>query len=97
LAVVEEAIAVWARVSGYLLDAWETYETEPVEVGSALVELHLRLCRALRPDPLALAARLAELAAEADTETFLNLPEKYADVLGAQGVGELTALLARRC
>lgn len=29
LAVVEEAITVWATLSGYLHDAWETYETEP--------------------------------------------------------------------
>jgi hypothetical protein len=44
LVVIEEAIAVWATLSGYLQDAWEIFETEPEEIGSALEELHVRLC-----------------------------------------------------
>jgi hypothetical protein len=43
LVMVEEAIAVWATLSGYLQDAWEVFESEPEEIGSALDELHLRL------------------------------------------------------
>ncbi|MGH3912371.1 MAG: hypothetical protein ACRDTC_03010 [Pseudonocardiaceae bacterium] len=95
LIVVEEAIAVWATLSGYLNDAWETYETEPEEIGSALAELHLRLCQACRPDPLELATRLAQLIGDADVDTFLDVPEEYIDVLGAEGVGEFEALLAQ--
>ncbi|MGH3621390.1 MAG: hypothetical protein ACRDQ5_06310 [Sciscionella sp.] len=95
LVVVEEAIAVWATLSGYLNDAWETYATEPEEVGSALAELHLRLSQAYRPEPLELAARLAKLVADADVDTFLDAPEGYVDVLGAEGVAEFTALLTR--
>ncbi|MGH3929255.1 MAG: hypothetical protein ACRDTF_04685 [Pseudonocardiaceae bacterium] len=95
LVVVEEAIAVWATLSGYLNEAWETYETEPEEIGSALAELHLRLCQVHRPDPLTLAARLAALIAGADTDTFLDVPEEYVDVLGSEGVVEFEALLAR--
>ncbi|MGQ0775093.1 MAG: hypothetical protein ACT4NY_11860 [Pseudonocardiales bacterium] len=95
LVVVEEAIAVWATLSGYLNDAGETYETEPEEVGSALAELHLRLCQVCPPDPLELAARLAALVDDADADTFLDVPERYADVLGAEGVAEFEALLAR--
>jgi hypothetical protein len=52
LAVVEEAITVWATLSGYLNDAWEIFETEPREVGSALAELHLRLYQVHEPVPL---------------------------------------------
>lgn len=95
LIVVEEAIAAWATLSGYLNDAWETYETEPEEIGSALAELHLRLCQVCRPDPLELAARLLALVDDADVDTFLDVPEGYVDVLGVEGVGEFNALLAR--
>jgi hypothetical protein len=49
LTVVEEAINVWATVSGYLLDAWETYETEPEEIGTALADFHFQLCQTLQP------------------------------------------------
>ncbi|MGH3813635.1 MAG: SWIM zinc finger family protein [Pseudonocardiaceae bacterium] len=95
LAVVEEAIAVWATLSGYLHDAWETYETEPEEIGADLAELHLRLCEVYRPDPLALASRLAAVVRNAEVDTFLDVPKRYADVLGAQGVAEFEALLAQ--
>ena len=93
LDVVEEAIAVWAALSGYLYDAWETYETEPEEIGSALAELHLRLSKTCCPDPLALAARLAELVRNAEDDTFLDVPERYGDVLGAEGIAEFEALM----
>lgn len=96
LVVVEEAIAVWATLSGYLRDAWETYETEPEEIGSALAEIHLRLCEAHRPEPLELAVRLAKLVMGGDVETFLDVHEGYADVLGEHGMDEFEALLARR-
>jgi hypothetical protein len=97
LTVVEEAITVWATVSGHLLDAWDTYETEPEEIGTALADVHLQLCQTLQPDPLELAARLATLVANADTNTYLDLPDGYADVLGPQAAAELTALLTGPC
>jgi hypothetical protein len=93
LVVVEEAITVWATLSGYLNEAWEIFETEPREVGSALAELHLRLCQAHDPEPLELAARLAKLVGDADQEIYLDVPEEYADVLGAEGLAEFEALL----
>lgn len=95
LVVVEEAIAVWATLSGYLRDAWETYETEPEEVGSALAELHLRLCQECRPDPFELATRLAELVGGVELDTFLDVPEEYADVLGPEEAAKFMALRAR--
>jgi hypothetical protein len=93
LIVIEEAIGVWATLSGYLNDVWEIYETEPEEVGGALAELHLRLCQALAPEPFELAARLAKLVADAEVETFLQVPEQYADVLGEQALAEFESLL----
>ncbi|WP_344424300.1 hypothetical protein [Amycolatopsis minnesotensis] len=93
LVVVEEAIAVWATLSGYLSDAWEIYETEPQEIGAALVEVHLGLCQVHDPEPFELAARLARLVGNADVELFLDVPDEYADVLGAEGVAEFEALL----
>ncbi len=95
LAVLEEAIAVWATLSGYLNDAWEIFETEPREVGSALAEIHLRLYQVHDPVPLELAARLAKLVGDADGETYLDVPEAYADVLGAEGLAEFEALLGK--
>lgn len=94
LVVVEEAIAVWATLAGYLNDAWENYETEPEDVGSALAELHLQLCQVHRPDPLELAARLAALVRAADGDTYLDVPEDYVDVLGTEGIAKFTALEA---
>ncbi len=94
LVVVEEAIAVWAALSGYLNEAWEIYETEPQEIGVTLAELHHQLCQACRPDPLELAARLATLVGNADGDTFLDAPERYADILGTEGVAEFRALAA---
>jgi hypothetical protein len=95
LVVVEEAIAVWATLSGYFRDEWETYETEPEEIGSALAELHYQLCRACGPDPLELAARLATLVGNADGDILLDAPDRYADVLGAEGLAEFSACSGR--
>jgi hypothetical protein len=41
-------------------DAWEIFETEPRVLGSALAEVHLRLCQVHDPVPLELAARVGE-------------------------------------
>lgn len=95
LAVVEEAIAVWATLAGHLHDAWETYRTDPEEVGGALAELHLQLCESCQQPPLELAARLARLVGNAEVDTCLDVPGDYADVLGPEGMAEFTNLLAR--
>jgi hypothetical protein len=74
-------------------DAWEIFETEPRELGSALAEVHLRLCQVHDPVPLKLAARLAKLVGDADGETYLDVPEGSTDVLGVEGLAEFEALL----
>jgi hypothetical protein len=93
LVVLEEAIAAWVTLSAYLSDAWETYETEPEEIGFALVELHHQVCAACRLDPPELAARLATLVGNADGDIFADMSDRYADILGAQGLAEFEALV----
>lgn len=74
-------------------DAWEIFETEPRELGSALAEVHLRLCQVHDPVPLELAARLAKLVGDADGETYRDVPEGSTDVLGVEGLAEFEALV----
>jgi len=92
LVVTEEAMAAWIVLSDHLNDFWEIYETEQEEIGSALAELHLRLCQAHDPEPHELAKRLAKLVWNADGQTFLDIPERYANVLGAEGVAEFDSM-----
>jgi hypothetical protein len=73
-------------------DAWEIFETQPRERGSALAEVRLRLCQVHDRVPLELAARLAKLAGNADGD-LPGRPEGYADVLGVEGLAEFEALL----
>ncbi len=86
LGVVEDAIGTWHTLAGYLQDAWEIYETEPGEIGEPLAALHLRLCDELRPDPVELGRRLAELVESADLGSCLDAPDGYADLLGDEGL-----------
>jgi hypothetical protein len=75
-------------------DAWEIFETEPRELGSALAEVHLRLCQVHDPVSLELAARVGEAGRGMPAgETYLDVPEGYADVLGVEGLAEFEALL----
>lgn len=48
--------------------------------------LHLAACTAVRPDPRKLAVRLADLALKSDWDWFLEAPERYAEVLGSEGL-----------
>ena len=60
LASVEQDVSELGREC-LVNDAWEIFETEPRELGSALAEVHLRLCQVHDPVPLELAAWLAKL------------------------------------
>ena len=60
LASVEQDVSELGREC-LVNDAWEIFETEPRELGSALAEVHLRLCQVHDFVPLELAARLAKL------------------------------------
>ena|GEM_PF-6005731 len=70
-----------------------TTETEPGEIGRLIAAQHLRVCEELRPDPVELGQRLADLVRSAEVDSFLDAPDGYADVLGADGIA---AFVARR-
>ncbi|HKT00156.1 MAG TPA: hypothetical protein VJT31_11550 [Rugosimonospora sp.] len=57
LSIVEHAARVWDGLAVHLDDAWETYETEPEEIGDALRAVHVVMCGQLRPGPDELAGR----------------------------------------
>jgi hypothetical protein len=88
LYVVEHAARVWDGLAGYLYDAWETYETEPEEIGGALRAVHVQMCGQLRPDPDDLAQRLREIINAADFTSCLDQPDDYADLLGADDLAD---------
>jgi SWIM zinc finger len=83
LQMVEHAARVWDGLAGYLYDAWQTYETEPEQIGGELRAIHVRMCSQLRTDPYDLAERLREIIAAAEVTSCLDQPDDYADVLGA--------------
>ncbi|GHJ13726.1 hypothetical protein [Micromonospora sp. AKA38] len=89
LLLVERAARAWDGLSGYLYDAWETYEEEPAEIGGALRAVHVRLCEQVQPDPDELAARLAEIIAAAEVDSCLDEPWDYLAALGRQRVKAL--------
>ena len=84
--VVEDSIGVWDRLAGYLREDWYTYETEPAEIGEALADVHQEMCARLRPDPVELGRRLAKLVRSADVESYLDVPDGYAEILGDNGM-----------
>ncbi len=61
-------------------DGWLT------DISGRLGELHLRACEQARPDPVALAGRLAELELTSELDTFHRAAATYAEVLGAEGI-----------
>ncbi|MET8045629.1 hypothetical protein ABZU25_32765 [Micromonospora sp. NPDC005215] len=89
LLLVERAARLWDGLSGYLNDAWETYEEEPAEIGGALRAVHVQLCEQVQPDPEELAARLVAIVEAAEVDSCLDEPEDYLAVLGQQGVSAL--------
>ncbi|HEX3789327.1 MAG TPA: hypothetical protein VHW44_15795 [Pseudonocardiaceae bacterium] len=92
--LIEDTIEEWARVPSYMAD-WENLDEDVEEIGNALADLHLRACAAADLDPLELAARLAELVADAESDTYLDAPDGYADILGPEGIAEYKNLIAR--
>lgn len=86
LRVAEEAIEAW---DGHLYAAlgqdFETYETEPAEIGGLIAAAHLALCESLEPDPHRLAADLVRLEGLAEIESSIEVAA-YKHLLGADGI-----------
>jgi tetratricopeptide (TPR) repeat protein len=84
-AVIELSEHALRRVEQVL----ESVDDSDGEMGGLLErlqELHLVACRAARPDPDELAARLFAWELGDDWEVFSGAAETYADVLGADGL-----------
>jgi uncharacterized Zn finger protein len=64
-------------------------------VTSRLQEIHHAACAAAKPDPRKLGVRLVEIELKTNWEWFLDAPERYADVLGDEGLAEYRARLER--
>jgi hypothetical protein len=58
--------------------------------------LHLDACRAVPPKPVALAARLVELAERTERDWMQDAPERYRDALGDAGLATLDKVLTRK-
>ncbi|WP_405106316.1 hypothetical protein OG559_21355 [Micromonospora sp. NBC_01405] len=89
LLVVERAARAWDRIVPPFLDAWETYEEEPGEIGGALRAVHVQLCEQVQPDPDGLSERLAGIVGAAEVDSCLDEPWDYLGVLGRDRVKAL--------
>jgi hypothetical protein len=82
------------RAVGHLEEsAPEIAESAPLyDLADRLGELHLRACRAARPEPAGLARWLFETEFRGDLGAVAGAAEAYADVLGPTGLAELRRL-----
>ena len=63
---------------------------------SDLEQLHHDACVIVRPDPVALARRLFAFDVEGEWDIFIDSVERYADVLGDEGIAEMRRLAEAR-
>jgi predicted ATPase len=89
-----EVVDLCQRAVWYLEDsAPEIAESAPLyDLAERLGELHLRACRAARPDPVDLARWLFETEFRGDLGAVAGAAEAYVDVLGPTGLAELRRL-----
>jgi hypothetical protein len=66
------------------------------QIISELEAIHLKACEAARPDPVALARRLFALDVDSEWDILYDAPNRYADVLGEDGLAELQRLADER-
>lgn len=63
---------------------------------SDLEQLHHDACVIVRPDPVALARRLFAFDVDGEWDIFIDSVERYADVLGDDGIAEMRRLAEAR-
>ncbi len=61
-----------------------------------LEHLHHDACVAVRPDPVALARRLFAFEVDGEWDIFIDSVDRYADVLGDDGIAEMRRLAEER-
>jgi hypothetical protein len=66
------------------------------DVVADLERLHHEACVVVRPDPVALARRLFAFEMDGDWDVFIDSVERYADVLGDDGLAEMRRLAGER-
>ena len=62
----------------------------------AFRDLHLTACHKLRPDPQALAMRLAELSQQTEWRFFDGPPDGYGEVLGKEGLKTFVSMISKQ-
>src|SRR4051812_47178159 len=58
-------------------------------------DIHHAACVAAQPDPKKLASRMFDFAMASDYELFIDAPERYAEVIGDEGLDAYAVLLER--
>lgn len=66
------------------------------QITSELENLHHQACEIARPDPVTLAGRLFALDVDSEWDILYDAPNRYADVLGDEGLVELKRLADER-
>lgn len=66
------------------------------QITTELENLHHQACEIVRPDPVALARRLFALGVDSEWDILYDSPNRYADVLGDDGLAELKRLADER-
>jgi hypothetical protein len=66
------------------------------QITAELENLHHQACEIARPDPVALARRLFALDVDSEWDILYDAPNRYADVLGDDGLAELKRLAGER-
>jgi hypothetical protein len=66
------------------------------QITSELENIHLKACEIARPDPVALARRLFALDVDSEWDILYDAPNRYAEVLGEDGLAELQRLADER-
>ena len=75
-----------------LLEECDDSNGELGDLLESIGELHLAACRKARPDPAELAGRFLHHELHDDLDTFFHAAERYAGVLGEQGLAEYRRL-----
>jgi uncharacterized Zn finger protein len=90
-----EVIAITEHALAAVENAMESVDDSDGHLGGVLErleELHHAACKKAKPDPESLAHRLFEWELRTPWDTFFGAVERYADVLGKQGLAAYRAL-----
>ena len=93
LAAFRKELTARLRISGFVDRRGAAGYAQRVH--GLLDVFHFAACVAARPEPKRLAVRLVELALKSDWEWFRDAPQRYADVLGEDGLAAYRATLER--